>query len=58
MFDLAPSRLHPLLIVLAVSCLLASCAGYKEKALTSNDECQDCPPGVVSGEEGAVRWEW
>ncbi len=39
---------------LALALGLAGCEGYQPKEFTSNDDCRDCPPGLFSGEDGAL----
>lgn len=54
-FRFSPVRL---LAVILISALLGACEGMTEKEFTSDDDCADCPPGLFSGEDGAMRWEW
>lgn len=43
--------------VLVLAAGLGACESYKPKDYTSNDRCQDCPPGMFSGDDGVVTLE-
>ena len=38
--------------------LMVSACNVQPKAFTSKDDCRDCPPGLFSGEEGEIVWEF
>lgn len=46
-----------LALLAALALGLSACESYKPKEYTSDDDCQDCPPGIFSGEDGSVTWE-
>ena len=43
------------MLVLGVGAtLLGACADLKPAAFTANDDCADCPPGLLSGDDGVL----
>lgn len=34
--------------------LLGACAEIKPADFTANDDCADCPPGLLSGDDGVL----
>lgn len=45
-------RMHRLLAAMLAAILLSACAGYQPKRFTAHDDCRDCPPGLLTGEDG------
>ena len=48
-----PTMLKPALLTLAAAAFLAGCE-VNPRGYSSNDDCRDCPPGVLSGDDGVV----
>jgi len=46
-------RFKPLALALLLAGFLAGCE-VTPRGYSSNDDCRDCPPGVLSGDDGVI----